>query len=183
MELLKYIQTLNHQLRKSLDLTIPEYCIALYIFENVDSKILHFKYDTAFAQNIETLLHISLDEQKTIIKSLIAKMYFENDSNYITRLPCSIFSFSSDDSKFEEIWKLSNKWGNKVLAKSAYKKSVKLYGHDFLVKQLKKYLAHIQITKHSQQHLSTFLNPTTKQFLNEFTNESPKNIPKGTFFK
>ena len=166
-------QTINHGLRAQLKINVNEYCLLLYINEKINNpKQKSFNYDEQMFFDINRKLKFTEEEQKETMRTLIAKRFFSHQKRLIVRHPQSIVPFYPNDEEFEEIWALANKWGNKVQAKKTFDNCRKEYSFEFLKSRVEKYLIHIDITGHKQQHVSTFFGPD-KHFLNEFQTKKP----------
>lgn len=178
-------QSISHHIRQQLKVTCDEHCMLLYLHDCFDGKTENvFHFNAALSKHISKNLFFTLDEQADILRRLIDKKFLERKGyNILERTKLAIVSFKESEDEFEELWKYSGKTGNKALALAAYKGTVKVYPHKFLMERMKLYLAHLVITGHSQLHLSTFLNIKNKQFMNEFKSSKSIENEKGTFFK
>lgn len=180
------VSTVNHHMRSKLGVTADEYCILDYLsltYKKVDDKII---WDALFVKTACKRLHYSPIKLRDFVGSLIKKKLLkkstQKDQIVINWTQKAFAHFTPNDDNFEELWELLNKNGNKQQAKKAYSITVKSYSHDFLMTRSKLYLEHLEITGYNQLHVSTFLNPQDKHFLNEFKTKKKSAGIKDNFF-
>lgn len=179
-------QSINHWLRKDLGLSCDEYCLLLYIYDYCKAKKLKkLIWNKYMREHIKKNLCFSIDQQIQLLRSLIDKGYFSRTTakNRFIRNPQSITPFAPNKEKFEQMWEFYGKIGNKQMALEAYEKTIREYSYDFLMARIEAYHEHLKIVDQSQLHLSTFLNPNKKRFLDEYKKKKKQNHVKGNFFE
>jgi hypothetical protein len=178
-------QVINHLVRKSLELSCDEYCLLLHVYDVCDAKkSKYLSFTRNFAAHTEKHLTFSTTKQIEILRSLIEKGFLSRTKvdNRFIRERQSIQPFEENKDEFEEIWIFSKRVGNKKKATDAYKVTIRYFDHEFLMKRMKFYLEHLEIVKHSQLHLSTWLNNDTQEFMNHYKSEKTNEAGKGNFF-
>ncbi len=176
---------IDHWQRKSLGLTCDEYCVLLQIYDYCKlKKLKSFIYNKQFASHTKKYLCLETQEQVLILRSLIKKGFFHRTKipNRFTRDQSSLAPFEMNDDAFEELWSKFGKVGNKKMAKDAYEKTIRYDKHEFLMKRCSMYLEHLSITQQSQLHMSTWLNPDKKRYMDVYKTKNRKHA-EGSFFK
>lgn len=161
-----------HSKRVSFGLTCDEYVLLDTMHEIITSESKSEIDTLKIFPLVYEKIGFSIDEFKTIGKSLVKKGLLERTltgNTYTIKNSWIGVSKVQIDSSFEAIWISYGKVGNKAKAKIMFQRALKETKLEHLQERIKLYLLFLAESGQIQMHLSSFLNPEFKQYDNDFT--------------
>lgn len=173
---------IDHRIRTKTNTTCQEYCIVQFIHHlNQDKKVkytpvehteLLYKSTGYYPEGISKVVDI-----------LMTKGLVMWDNGYLTTEKWDQHFFHDIIAEFESLWTKCGKVGNRSNALEMYRRCLKEHiEYQYLLGKLETYLQFIEETGTFQLHLSTWLNPKTRNFDNEYDNARKKQPVQQTGF-
>ena len=169
---------IDHRIRMKLKLSIIDYVILDAIAQI--TVVDNFKFSGL--DKLRAITGIDPHELQPIVSNLIQKDLLVKNEKYMY-IPCPLFlNAVGYDQMFEYLWRMfKNKGslGNKAIAKKAYVKAIKVSPLKEIVQGAQNYWTSKAEDSEFKIHLSTFLNPENKMWLDKFKKIETESRYKG----
>ena len=171
---------INHKIRVKLDVTAMEYVILEYVYERMKKG----KKTSVFGEVDDLWENIGIrpEEFSDYVTDLMDLNLLEaNNGVVVTDLWINEF-VSINDEKFEEFWTTYGKVGNKENARKMFFKALKESTYDHLLIRHAEYVKHLKnVTWKGKMHCSTWLNPISKRYEDDYEAEEHEDIKEDKF--
>ena len=173
---------INHKIRVKLDVTCSEYCILEHIY-NLNKQGIKV---TAYGE-IDTLWE-SLGMRPTnfaeYVTDLIDLKYIEEANGLVVTEKWYKEFTTAYEERFEEFWNVYGIIGNKEQARKMFLKAVKEDTYDHLIQRHAIYVGHLKTCNwKGKMHCSTWLNPISKRYNDDFQAEEKEEENKEETFQ
>lgn len=169
------ITTVNHQIRLKLSLSMADYAI-LSMIENLKGKQVTDSISWK-------LLGVTLKVVTERMNFLYEKGFLDKDFK-VTSKWTNAFLPDEAETKFNELWEIFQRTGNKKNAKSMFIKALKAEDYNVLLENAKKYISYCRETRRFIMHMSSWLNPDFRHWEDELhVQQKEESIDRGPIKK